>query len=102
MRQDNGRKRILTNVRRVTRQVLGPYKVNVYLFGSWAKGAQRRTSDIDIAVDPHRPLPPGTLAILRERFEESRIPYRVEVVDLSEVDRIFRRTVIQQGIRWTA
>ena len=94
--------RILQDVRRVAEHVLGGYDVDVYLFGSWANGTQRRTSDIDVAVDPHRPLPPGALSILRERFEESRVPYRVEVVDLSEVDRAFRRTVIKQGIRWTA
>ena len=94
--------RRLDEVRRVAQEILEPYDVDLYLFGSWASGTQRRTSDVDIAVDPHQPLPPGMLAILRERFEESRIPYRVEVLDLREVDRTFRRTVITHGVRWTA
>ena len=93
---------VLGEVRRVTQEVLGPYDVELYLFGSWANGTQRRTSDIDIAVDPHRPLPPGTLSILRERFEESHIPYFVEVVDLSETDTKFRARVRREGIRWSA
>ena len=94
--------RYLAEVRQITRQVLRGCDADVYLFGSWAMGTQRRTSDVDIAVDPHRPLPPGTLGVLRERLEESRIPYRVEVVDLREVDRTFRQTVITQGVRWIA
>ena len=94
--------RILQDVRRVAENVLGGYDVDVYLFGSWANGTQRRTSDIDVAVDPHRPLPSGTLALLRERFEESAIPYFVDVVDLSEADEKFRMRVHREGIRWSA
>ena len=93
---------MLNEVRRVAQEILEPYDVDFYLFGSWANGTQRRTSDIDIAVDPHRPLPPGTLSILRERFDESHIPYFVEVVDLSETDTKFRARVRREGIRWSA
>jgi predicted nucleotidyltransferase len=96
-----GDKRILQDVRRVARDVLRDYHVDVYLFGSWASGTQRRTSDIDIAVDPHQRLPEDLLATLREQLEESPIPYRVEVVDLRDVDRTFRQAVIRQGIRWS-
>ena len=94
------RKQVLQEVRQTTRAVLRPYPVKVYLFGSWAQGKPSRHSDIDVAIDPVRPLPRGTLAILRERFEESRIPYRVEVVDLSAVDEPFRQAVIRQAIPW--
>lgn len=92
----------LEEAREIVREVLGGYDADVYLFGSWATGTQRRTSDIDIAVEPRRPLPPETLSILRERFEESAIPYFVEVVDLSETDETFRARVHREGIRWSA
>ena len=94
------RERVLQAVRQVAWAVLGRAPVRVYLFGSWATGNPSSHSDIDVAVDPVRPLPPGTLATLRERFEESRIPYRVDVVDLSTVDETFRRAVIHQAISW--
>ena len=94
-------KGILQEVRRVAHEVLHGHDVAVYLFGSWAKGEQRQSSDIDLAVDSHQPLPQGTLAILRERFEESRIPYIVDVVDLSEADEAFRAKVRGEGIRWS-
>lgn len=90
----------LTETRRVVHEVLRGYKVTVYLFGSWAKGTAQRRSDIDLAVDAKRPLPPGLLAHLREQLEESHIPYRVEVVDLTSADPAFRTAVISHGIRW--
>ena len=94
------RTQVLREVRQTTRAVLGSYPVKVYLFGSWAKGSPAPHSDIDVAIDPVSPLPPGTLATLRERFEESHIPYRVEVVDLAAMDRSFREAVIRQAIPW--
>lgn len=92
---------ILRKVRELVRQVLATQDVDVYLFGSWAKGTHGLSSDIDVGLDPHRPLPAGTLPTLRERLEESHIPYRVEVVDLTEVDEAFRAAVIRGGIRWS-
>lgn len=77
-------------------------RVRVYLFGSWARGTPKRTSDVDIAVEPLEALLPGTLARLRERLEESTIPYRVEIVDLSHADAGFRERIKMEGILWSA
>lgn len=92
---------ILQDVRQVAREALHPYAVDCYLFGSWAAGRPRQTSDIDLAIEPQTPLPPGTLATLRERFEESHIPYRVEVVDLATASPAFREQVLAHGVRWS-
>ncbi len=92
---------ILQDVQQLAHETLGPYAVDCYLFGSWAEGRPRQTSDIDVAIEAHAPLPSGTLARLRERFEESRIPYRVEVVDLATASPAFREQVVAHGIRWS-
>ncbi len=91
---------VINEVRDLTHKVLGGCDADVYLFGSWAIGTPSQTSDIDLGIDPRKPLAPGTLAILRERFEDSHIPYRVDVVDLTAVDAAFRATVMREGIRW--
>ena len=91
------RREILEQVQKIARTALAPYQVKVYLFGSWAKGDITASSDIDLAVEAQAPLPPGTLALLRERFEESRIPYRVDLVDLSQSDSKFREKVLREG-----
>lgn len=92
----------LQAVRALVLDELRHARVRVYLFGSWARGTPKRTSDVDIAVEPLEALPPGALAHLRERLEESTIPYRVEIVDLSHADDGFRQRIKEEGILWSA
>lgn len=94
--------RDLGEVRRTVLSALRPYKAEVVLFGSWARGDRRRWSDIDVGVRAKRRIPELVLANLRERLEESCIPYRVEVVDLSTVGSTFLRNVRRDGIVWRA
>jgi predicted nucleotidyltransferase len=68
------RARALERVREITVQVLGDRDVRVYLFGSSVTGRIRRSSDIDVAIDPLRALPSALLAELRERLDESEVP----------------------------
>jgi len=93
---------LLERVKGIIRRVLGHTPVDVYLFGSWARGAQRPTSDIDVAIESAEPLPRALLASLREALEESTIPNRVDIVDLAETDAAFRDQVRREGIRWIA
>jgi predicted nucleotidyltransferase len=94
---------LLERVKGIVRRVLGHTPADVYLFGSWARGAQRPTSDIDVAIESAEPpLPRALLASLREALEESTIPNRVDVVDLAETDAAFRDRVRREGILWIA
>ena len=80
------------------RPALMPYRVQVWLFGSWARGTAFSGSDVDLAVLPLEPVPLGWLAELRYRLEESTFPYRVDLVDLSQTDPAFRERVLQEGV----
>lgn len=79
---------------------LEAYPCRVYLYGSRATGKAWRSSDVDIAVWPLEPLPPGTLAKIREALHESHVPYHVELVDLSHSDEAFRDRVLREGVLW--
>lgn len=92
----------LAEVRRLIFRRLRNLNVEVFLFGSRVKGRASRSSDIDIAVLPAVPLPEGLLAEIRDDLEESRVPYRVELVDLSVADEAFRDRVRREGMRWAA
>ena len=98
----SGTDTVLARVRDIVFTVLGPDFATVYLFGSSAGGKKHRLSDIDIAIDPARPLPAGVLPRLREALEESTIPCHVDVVDLRDVDPIFRQRVRKEGVVWPA
>jgi predicted nucleotidyltransferase len=82
-------------------RALAGHAVTVYLFGSFARREARPFSDIDVAIDPHGPLSPGTIARLREELEQSTIPRRVEVVDLRDADPEFRERVRREGVVWS-
>jgi uncharacterized protein len=91
----------IEEARRILLDELRGSEAAVYLYGSCARGDSSEFSDIDVAVESATPLPRGTFAKLRERLEESRIPYRVEVIDLNAADPSFRRRVLEEGIRWS-
>jgi predicted nucleotidyltransferase len=91
----------LNQARRIVLNRLKGYNVDVYLFGSHARGDHHCTSDIDIAIMPLEPLRQGLLSEMREDLEESNIPQLVDIIDLSKAPREFTRTVIREGISWS-
>lgn len=95
------RQKILDDVYMILKQTLNFENVHFYLFGSWAKGEEKVSSDIDIGICYEKELPVGLLAKLREAFEESTIPYHIDIVDLTKTDAMFRNKVIKEGILWS-
>lgn len=89
-------------VRSILSDRLDAYEAKIFLFGSMARGDFRHTSDIDVAVLPKKELPAALLSELREELDESCIPYKVELIDLSKVPRRFSRHVLRTGILWNA
>jgi hypothetical protein len=90
----------LAEARAIVQRIIGALPVEIFLFGSRGRGTNRATSDIDIAIDPHGPIPEDLVARLRDALEESAIPYLVDVVDLSRVDPGFRAKVRSEGQPW--
>ena len=75
----------------------------VRVFGSRAKWSARDASDLDLAIVGDGPLPSRTLTMLKEAFEESRLPMRVDVIDWNAIADSFREViepdavVVQEG-----
>ncbi len=92
----------LMEIRRIVLRKLSPAGAQVYLFGSYATGRALPSSDVDVALLSSTPLPAGLLAEVREDLENSLVPLRVDLVDLSETDESFRARVLREGIPWAA
>lgn len=92
---------ILHEISSILTKHINPEKIDVFLFGSWAKGTEKRTSDIDLAIRSHTDLSRALIAKLREEFEESTIPYRIDIVDLRSASDEFVQNVMKEGIIWT-
>lgn len=79
---------------------LGDEDVSVGLFGSMAVGRPHRGSDVDVAIIPRGVWNRWKLALLREKLEDLNVPYKVELVDFSEVSDGFRGSALESIIWW--
>jgi predicted nucleotidyltransferase len=92
----------LDEARSIVRSVLAGSSVKAILFGSRAHGPARPFADLDIALDAGgRNVPPEIWVLLRDRLEESRIPFEVDLVDLVRVPKEWRDAIKREGILWT-
>jgi len=92
--------RYIDKIRRIIINGLSEYPVRIYLFGSRVSGTPSQSSDCDVGLDFKGEIPPGVLSAVREELEESHVPYRVELVDLSETSPDFTKKVREEGIPW--
>lgn len=65
----------------------------VRAFGSRVTGTAKSYSDLDLAVVGKEELPPDTLRLLKEAFEESDLPFRVDVLDWHAISETFRQLI---------
>lgn len=78
-----------------------PQPCRIYAFGSRVQGRARRFSDLDLAFDAGRPLTLREEARLFDAFDESDLPWRVDIVDLISCSPAFRREVENHAVPFT-
>ena len=75
----------------LVRKILNSYHHEFYIFGSRAKGTHQPLSDLDILSKS--PLSKLQISQINEQFEESKIPYKVDLVIWDELDELFRSKI---------
>jgi predicted nucleotidyltransferase len=71
-----------------------PVEATVYVFGSRARGGAKPFSDLDLAIDADgKVLSLATMAALADHFDESDLPYKVDLVDWNSIDDNFQRLI---------
>ena len=81
----------LETVRRILREHAPELEVRA--FGSRVSWTARETSDLDLALMTDGPLDAARMAVLRAAFTDSRLPFRVDVVDWAGVSDGFRKVI---------
>lgn len=69
---------------------------DAWAFGSRVNGRAKKYSDLDIAVLSDKPLSLYDYATLKEAFDESDLPYRVDIVDWAAATETFQ-AIIQKN-----
>lgn len=62
----------------------------VRAFGSRVTGTTKKHSDLDLAVVAEKQLPSAVLSLLKVDFEESDLPFRVDVLDWQVISKKFQ------------
>ena len=75
-----------------------PAGFKVWVFGSRANWTTKDSSDLDLAVEGAASLDHKAMVGLEVAFEESDLPYTVDVVDLNSVSQDFKQIVEEQRV----
>lgn len=82
----------LAIVRQILRVQL-PAKASVDAFGSRVTGKAKPWSDLDLVIDAGFTLPLECLAALAEAFDESELPWKVDLVDRASISAEFAKLI---------
>ena len=74
--------------------------MKVLLFGSRARGDHHLGSDVDVGLIPAGPLNRSRISFLKEKIENSCIPFKVDAVDLREVSKEFLEHALKDAVVW--
>jgi len=75
-----------------------PDEVDLFLFGSRARGDYSRFSDIDLGIYKKKKVD-LKISLLREILENSNLPFKVDIVVLNN-NKKFKDIVSKEGVRW--
>lgn len=81
-------------------EVISPLRAcgaRVWVFGSRARGDQKKFSDIDILYETQS-LPVKVLGKIRENIEESSLPIKVDIVSTQELADAYHEAVFEERI----
>lgn len=70
---------------------------NTVVFGSRVKGTQKKYSDLDLAIKD--PITGYNYVLLQEAFEESDLPFTVDLVEYDRCDDYFKQIIDQYGTK---
>ena len=76
---------------RILQRILSKYPYYFFVFGSRVKGTEKRFSDLDLCYKEN--IPSVVLFKLEEDFEESDLPFKVDVVNWNYCSNDFKKLI---------
>lgn len=78
------------------KDILAKYPYKFYVFGSRASSKTKKFSDLDLCFFESIPQP--VLLSIEEDFEESDLPYKVDLVDANKCSPEFQKVILKNMI----
>lgn len=79
----------------LVKHILRNYPATV-IFGSRIKGTSKKFSDLDVCLKD--PITDYEYVVLEEAFQESDLPFKVDLIDYSKIDDSFKNIVDAEGM----
>jgi len=84
-------------IRNILLKHINSQNYSIFLFGSRATSRHTPFSDVDIGIEGKNRLPGHVMQEIKGDFEESNIPFRIDVVDFSMVGEDFKHIAMRQS-----
>ncbi len=81
----------------IIKNILKTYS-NIIFFGSRITGTHKQFSDLDICIKDS--ISDYEYELLKEKFENSDLPFTVDIVDYKRIDDSFKKIIDQNGIKF--
>ena len=85
---------------KILRDFVKETNARVFIFGSRARGDAKPDIDLAIMFEKETEDNKHKLSLLREKFENSNIPQKVEIVDLREIGEDFKEEIMKDAVLW--
>ena len=81
------------------KEIISKYldEYSLYLFGSRAKGVSKKYSDVDLAIEADN-FSSEIKAKLEFEFENSTLPYEVDLIDLNNISDEFKKLILSSMV----
>lgn len=90
----------LLELKRLVLDSLKDEKVKIFLFGSRARSDNFTVSDVDIGYIPKDNFNERKITFLKDKIENSHIPYKVEIVNFNLVSEEFKQEALKDIEVW--
>ncbi|MFH1727299.1 MAG: nucleotidyltransferase domain-containing protein [Pseudomonadota bacterium] len=70
-------------------------EAELYIFGSRVNGESRKHSDLDLVIKNKLKIDFSQMTKIKEAFENSKLPYRVDVLDWFRLDDDFKKIIFE-------
>jgi len=82
----------------IVRQILKNHAAgyDVWAYGSRVNGGARKYSDLDLVIKTDQRLEQCVLLGLKDAFESSDLPFRVDVLDWSRISDEFKKRILEK------
>jgi predicted nucleotidyltransferase len=82
----------------IVQDILKKYEITAYVFGSRAKNTAKILSDLDLCLK--NDYNKSTVRKLQDAFEESDLPFKVDIVVWSELTESFKNQIESGLVRF--